>query len=78
MIFLGEDLPSTLNITACLRKCKQVLIEIIEFQFVEKLKILSLLRVLDLADHLHIGVDNRLLLRIIRQLVEGVLHISFS
>ena len=62
VLLLHQNLPGTLNITARLRKSIKILFEISELQFVEKLKILSLLRVLYLLDHLHVGVENWLLI----------------
>jgi len=62
VLFLHQNLPGTLNITARLQKSIKVLLEISELQFVEKLKILSPLRVLDGLNHLHVGVDNGLLI----------------
>ena len=62
MSFLHQNLPGTLDITARLQKSIKVLLEIRELQFVEKLKILSPLRVLDLLNHLHVGVKNGLLI----------------
>lgn len=62
MLFLYQNLPGTLNITACLLKSSKILFEIRELQFIEKLKILSPLRVFDSLDLLHIWVENWLLI----------------
>jgi hypothetical protein len=59
---MDQNLPGTLNITARLRKSTKVILEIGKLQIVEKLKILSLLRVFDFLDLLHIGVKNGLLI----------------
>ena len=72
MFFLHQNLPSTLNITARLQKSIKVLFEISELQFVEKLKILSPLRVLDLLNHLHVGIKKGLLIVTVLQVVVGV------
>jgi hypothetical protein len=62
VFFLDQNLPGTLNITTRLRESNKVLFKISELQFVEKLKILSPLRVLDLLNHLHVGIENGLLI----------------
>jgi hypothetical protein len=61
-MLLDEDLPCGLDIAACLSNSIQVLLEISEFQHVEKLKVFSLLWVLDLLDLLNVRVDYGLVL----------------
>ena len=77
-MLLDQDLSCGLNITACLSDCLQVLIEISELQHVEKLKVFSLLRVLDFLDLLHVRVDHGLILLAVQQEVVGLLYVALG
>lgn len=77
-MLLNQNLPCGLYFTPCLSDCLQVLFEISELQHVEKLKVFSLLGVLDCLNLLHVSFDYGLLLLAVQQKVVGLLYVALG